>query len=1250
MSLNCRGLNNNKKRLDVFKYMKENKYNIYCIQDTHFVKIQEKIIYSQWNGECFSSFSRSNARGVSILFNKNFENKVHTSIIDTEGNYVALDITIESQRLTLISIYGPNSDSPHFYESIFNIIDNIGNDTYIICGDFNLVLNPQKDYYNYKHVNNKRARDKLINFISERQLLDPYRENYPDLYRYTWRRTNPLKQARLDFFLITEDLLPNIKKCKIEPSYKSDHSITSIQVSFTNISHGKGLWKHNNSLLSDIDYLNSIKKKITEIKRQYCLPVYDIENLDNIPNEEIQFIINDQLFLETLLMELRGQSISYGSFKKKQENKFESDLLLEINKLEQSLNTEKVDELNVLRNDLNNYREKKLRGHILRSKVQLIEDGEKPSKFFCNLEKHNYLSKVIPKLEKDTSEVVTSQSEIIQEIHNYYKDLYSCKDKELLNNDLESEFKNLNTSKLSSTESLSIEGELSYSEASKTLFAMTNDRSPGSDGFSSNFFKMFWKQLGFFVVRSINYAFHNGLMSVTQRQGIITCIPKENKPRHFIKNWRPITLLNTVYKIASGAISNRIKTVLDKLISKEQTGFLKGRFIGENIRLVYDVMQYVEDNSSPGLLLLIDFEKAFDSLSWSFIQKTLDFFNFGDSIKRWLHIFYNDIQSSVTQCGFLTDFFNVGRGCRQGDPLSPYIFILCTEILTQKLKNNHSIKGIKIGDKEHKLSMFADDTSILLDGSSESLNQTLKELEYFSRISGLKINFDKTHVIWLGLNKYSTAAIKTKYKLIWGQSEFKLLGIKFHVDLDKMINMNYVEKIKKLDNSIRYWNRRYVTPLGKITVIKSLLIPSFNHLFISLPNPSADTVKTINKKLYDFLWHGPAKIKSTVVTKNYSEGGLKMINLEMFIKSLKITWIRRLIMTHGDWQLLTINYFDIGKIVNCGKHYTEKIISQIKNKFWKNVLLAFSEFSSSIKNDTEDYSKCPLFYNSNILIGNKSIFLKSWYDKGIRYINDILDENGRILNKATFEKISDMKVNYLHYMGMENAISKYLKLNDSSIECLTKVDNPIIPKHVHIILINKRGTKLIYEVLTSNNESPTSQIKWNQRYNIEQNDWKFFYSLPFNSIKDTNCQWLQVRILHRILPLNDYLFKLKLNSSPNCTFCNNENETIEHLFWYCNSTQALYSEVKSFCENHYIVPVLNEIDVIFGAKSCPQNVLITLLKQYIFQARSLNNRLSFLCLKKFLKYYFDIHKSLAVKNRVYEKFLKEWCIINSIIT
>ena len=129
------------------------------------------------------------------------------------------------------------------------------------------------------------------------------------------------------------------------------------------------------------------------------------------------------------------------------------------------------------------------------------------------------------------------------------------------------------------------------------------------------------------------------------------------------------------------------------------------------------------------MLLLIDFEKAFDSVAWSFINKVLKFYNFGQNIVKWFNLFYKNSCSSVIINGHMSDWFYVQRGCRQGDPLSPYIFILCAEILAILIRNNVNIKGIKIGNEQFLITQYADDTSLLLDGSEKSLVHSLKSIK-----------------------------------------------------------------------------------------------------------------------------------------------------------------------------------------------------------------------------------------------------------------------------------------------------------------------------------------------------------------------------------------------------------------------------------------------------------------------------------------------------------------------------------------
>ena len=395
---------------------------------------------------------------------------------------------------------------------------------------------------------------------------------------------------------------------------------------------------------------------------------------------------------------------------------------------------------------------------------------------------------------------------------------------------------------------------------------ISRKKSPGSDGFTVEFFKFFYNDLKVFIRKSLNEGYREGKLSITQRQGIITCLPKGDKPKHFLKNWRPITLLNVIYKLASGCIADRIKIVLDKLISKEQTGFMSGRYIGENTRLIYDILQITDKLDIPGLLLIIDFEKAFDSISWKFIEKVLNFLNFGESIKKWLKVFYNDISASVVQCGYLSEFFIVQRGCRQGDTLSPYIFLLCAEILTRMFKSNKDIKGIKIADTEYTLSHFADDTTVMLDGSEKSLNESLKELNKFAAASGLKVNASKNRAVWIGSMKFSGETFNHRLKLDWTQNDFVILGIKFSCNIDTIPEINYNEKVKEIRKEIKQWSKRILTPLRRITIIKTLLIAKLNHLFIALPNPGNETILNLNRMFFQFIWQSPTdRIKREVL-------------------------------------------------------------------------------------------------------------------------------------------------------------------------------------------------------------------------------------------------------------------------------------------------------------------------------------------------------------------------------------------------
>lgn len=1248
---NCQGANNNGKRIDLFQHLKEQKCDIYCLVDTHFTSQDHSLIRSQWEFDCLFNSYTSSSRGIAILFNNSIEYKIHKQTNDTEGNYLIVDISVQSRRFTLVVVYGPNSDSPQFYKSLFEEIDEMENNSVIICGDFNLVLEPELDYYSYKHIGNKKARQLLLNEIEIRNLTDPYRMLHPSQRRYTWRRKTPFQQGRLDFFIVTDDIQQNVVNCDIGISYRSDHSMVTLEIKFFDIKTGKSLWKHNNSLLNDIEYINTINNKIKEIKQQYALPVYNLDNLDNIPDDEIQFVIDDQLFLETLLMELRGKSISFSSFRKKQTDKVEKEIIEKIKHIEENLTESKQDELDQLKSDLEKLRYGKMKGHIIRSRAKWIEEGEKPSNFFCNLEKHNFTSKTIYKLKKDNGDIIYDQFQILEETKLFYSNLYQSKDTDSQNDDSETYLNEYTVPTLSHDDSLTLEGHITLSEASYTLKNMSNNKSPGSDGFSAEFFKVFWPYLGNFIIRSLNFGFQNGELSITQREGIITCIPKENKSKELLKNWRPITLLNVVYKIASGTLANRLKKHLDKLINPDQTGFISGRYIGENTRLIYDMMQYTEENDIPALLLLIDFEKAFDSVSWSFLDKVLRCFNIGECFRKWISIFYKNIKSAIIQSGYLSDFFYPGRGCRQGDPISPYLFLLCAEILAVRIRSNNNIKGIKLSGTETKISQYADDTALILDGSDTSLNESLYELERYAAVSGLKTNFDKTQVIWLGLKKYSQDTINTRYKLVWGKTKFKLLGIEFSVNLEEMMDLNFQPKLDTLRTQLGLWKRRNLTLIGKITVIKSILLPKLNHLFLALPNPNQIFIKTLNDLFHEFLWRGPNRVKNAVLVRNYIDGGLNMIDIVNFIISLKLTWIRRLLLNERQWQCIIKSQVDWKKVMSLGKNYIENQAKIMKNLFWKDVFQGFKKLMELTEIDTaEKLLSLPCFHD-RLKIGGTCYYNKNWYESGIRFINDFFDNDGSLYTLENLKHIYNININFLEYQSIKASLRGLVNTFDVNIS--EKLTTPFLPYYLQIILINKKGTKAFYDIFIKNRETVTGQVKWNKQYHFSEEDWRSIYEMPFAVTKCSKLQWFQYRINHKILATNNYLFKINIITSPICVFCNQEDETIEHLLWDCCIVQEFFHRVNNLLSDFNIQLPLNKKDFLFSIEDYKQKKLIQLIileiKYYIYTARCLKQKPNTTALRHSLKMFYWIHKQLAINNGGLDTFLVTWQCLEALI-
>ena len=660
---------------------------------------------------------------------------------------------------------------------------------------------------------------------------------------------------------------------------------------------------------------------------------------------------------------------------------------------------------------LESIRSQNIQGSILRSKSVHVEFNEKNTKYFASLEKKHAEKKTIYKLKVDNN-IVTGIKNTLNEEVKFYKKLYS-KDNNIDVN-VKELFLNTPTNTLSDNEKASCEGLLTPYECENALKEMKNEKSPGSDGLTTEFYKLFWNEIQDPLINSLNASFQSGSLTQLQKQGIITLIPKPDKDLDQLSNWRPISLLNLDYKIATKAIANRIKKVLSKIIDHDQTGFIKGRYIGENVRLIAEIIQYLENNNKPGLLFFADFQKAFDSIDHSFIFDSLNKFNFGPDIIQWTKTFYNDIQSIIINNGHLSETFKIEKGVRQGCPLSSILFIICLQILSSYIKNNDNISGIKVDNIEIKQSLFADDATYFNEGSKQSFGALIETLEMFSKCSGLNLNINKSVILRVGSLKKSTIKFCERKPFIWTSECATALGKTFYNNNQETIDKNIKKKLSEFQNVLKQWEHRKLTLMGKVTVVKTYALPKLIYPFSVLANPKKNIIESIKTAIFKFIWDGkPDKIKRNILYQTYENGGLNLTNIEQFLSSIKASWVKRYLDENNKrlWKhFFYINLKPYGNKLIFECDIDKSIIDKLSKSgtFLNDVLVSWV----NIKQIHDE--------NTNVKVGKTVI----WNNKKLKSAGNTFFSKTGMTTELSFSNIYLIidKMNFMHSTNLNSYI------------------------------------------------------------------------------------------------------------------------------------------------------------------------------------------------------------------------------------
>ncbi|GAU32090.1 hypothetical protein TSUD_152950 [Trifolium subterraneum] len=529
---------------------------------------------------------------------------------------------------------------------------------------------------------------------------------------------------------------------------------------------------------------------------------------------------------------------------------------------------------------------------------------------------------------------------------------------------------------LRESEAFGLEEIFREAEVVEVIDLSDGNKSPGPDGFNFAFYKKFWGVLKVEIMRFFQEFHLSTKLPSCFSSFFIALIPKVLSP-HQVSEFRPISLLGSLYKLLSKVLASRLGTVMDNIISKSQSAFIKGRFLVDGVVVINEVVDLAKRAKEECVIFKVDFEKAYDSVSWNFLNYMMLRMGFGTKWRNWMKVCVCNGQLSVLVNESPTEQVNISRGLKQGDPLAPFLFLLVAEglsALSQRAVSLGFFKGFHVTTEVSvSLLQYADDTLFIGEVCVENLWAMKAILRWFELMSGLKVNLSKSRLF--GVNVSSTflegAASFLHCKI--GSLPFIYLGLPVGANLRRALTWDPV--VKTIQKCLFSWRNRYVSLGGRVVLINSVLtsIPVFYFSFLKMPSSVRKVIVGMQQK---FLWGGSSADKEKItwvswkdVCRPKEDGGLWVKDLKWFNISLLTKWRWRLLVEHDSlWKhVLEAKYGGVGRL---------NLSLPRRNKFslwWKDLA------GLGVTNGVED-DLTQLIFSKNLGCGGSTRF---WLDRWV---------------------------------------------------------------------------------------------------------------------------------------------------------------------------------------------------------------------------------------------------------------------------
>lgn len=988
VSANVQGLNEPEKLDDLYRTLRTGRVHVALLQETKLTPSKADHARTLWRNDAVFGCAMVSARGVAILFSANSPLKPDLNKAIVNHRFIAVPCKWNGKPLLLLNSYAPNDSDERlqYFRSVIELVlasDLLSPDdlTIVWGGDFNCTDNQTLDRLNPGLGGSFPTI--LREFLEEMALVDTFRLVNSGVREFTW---SGVTSTRIDYVFLTRTAAHRISEIRHLHNTRSDHKMVALVLSPENpVMFGRAPWTLRTDYLKSPAFQKNLNV-LTGLSPPHEFPS-KTEWFSNLCQEvkaaATEHAVRLKVIRQAKLRDLYSRLSAL-------ETRLAATPQHPTLKL--SIKATKIAIFKITKAEMDWSR--------LHSAAKFFKEGEKCTKYFSSFVKKRQADNSISALKTPEGNQVSSTTEILDAATAFYNDLYAAPNTD---NDAQQLLLDNLKARVPAAAVGPLEASISVEEVRKAIRDSPTGKAPGPDGLPAELWKTL-PEISAPMTDMFNEWLSKGEIPRDVKTGTITLLFKKGDPT-CIKNYRPITLLNTTLKILTKVLNNRLKGVIGDLITPVQTG-ISGRYIGETVRTMSDLLAYAKANKTPLALLLLDQEKAFDKVSHTFLQKVLQTMGFGPVYRRWIHLLYDGAQSRLKINNTLGDKIQLLRGVRQGDCLSPNLFVLCLEPFLQAIINDPNIAGVKLPDGQTlKVMAYADDSTPVT-SSPGDLPHLEKWMHIYEKATGATFSRAKSELTVFNMKPPTGLQFFDQENTVADNfHRFRFLGVP--LDFHQGAETPWEGPILKFRNVLKQWQSCSLSLQGKCVVLKHFAYPTLLYHAQTL-HIGKDDLEEIRTAAWKFLWnHRRARVNETTAKIPKEFGGIGYPDFEDQLNKIQARWITRLLenwnsgkpwVTMAKWAIGGVNAewgHGASTIAVRGDSHAAK---QCQIKFWGGCLQAFWELNPHypLLHNPESAMlarSTPLFNNPTILHRGHPLKGNRWKglpQLGIRRLCDLM--------------------------------------------------------------------------------------------------------------------------------------------------------------------------------------------------------------------------------------------------------------------